>query len=102
MGFFLFWVLPGLDIPKHNEPAYPVEAYGHGHIERLIQILENNPTVVTQGRSLVSNNSIGIIVTIVSWIEITLESVATIRLFLHNFIIIQFLVFIHFFPQCIQ
>lgn len=39
----------GLDIPKHNEPAYPVEAYGHGHIERLIQILENNPTVVTQG-----------------------------------------------------
>lgn len=87
MGFFLFWVLPGLDIPKHNEPAYPVEAYGHGHIERLIQILENNPTVVTQGRSLVSNNSIGIIVTIVSWIEIILESVATIRLFLHNFII---------------
>lgn len=38
----------GLDIPKHNEPAYPVEAYGHGHIERLIQILENNPMVVTQ------------------------------------------------------
>ncbi|XP_062592526.1 putative ammonium transporter 1 isoform X1 [Saccostrea cucullata] len=41
--------IKGLDIPKHNEPAYPVEAYGHGHIERLIQILENNPTVVTQG-----------------------------------------------------
>ncbi|XP_062592489.1 putative ammonium transporter 1 [Saccostrea cucullata] len=39
----------GLDIPKHNEPAYPVEAYGHGHIERLIQILEDNPKVVTQG-----------------------------------------------------
>ncbi|KAK3101388.1 hypothetical protein FSP39_003194 [Pinctada imbricata] len=33
----------GLDIPKHKEPAYPVEAYGHGHIEKLIQILENHP-----------------------------------------------------------
>ncbi|XP_076115418.1 putative ammonium transporter 1 isoform X1 [Mytilus galloprovincialis] len=39
----------GLDIPKHNEPAYPVEAYGHGHIEKLIQILETQPMVVTQG-----------------------------------------------------
>ncbi|XP_078334916.1 putative ammonium transporter 1 isoform X1 [Crassostrea virginica] len=44
----------GLDIPKHNEPAYPVEAYGHGHIERLLQILENNPMVVTQGFSNVA------------------------------------------------
>ncbi|KAK3103680.1 hypothetical protein FSP39_020979 [Pinctada imbricata] len=33
----------GLDIPKHKEPAYPVEAYGHGHIEQLIQIMENQP-----------------------------------------------------------
>ena len=40
----------GLDIPKHNEPAYPVEAYGHGHIEKIIQILENTPTQVTQGK----------------------------------------------------
>ncbi|VDI12626.1 ammonium transporter, Amt family [Mytilus galloprovincialis] len=39
----------GLDIPKHNEPAYPVEAYGHGHVEKLIQILETQPMVVTQG-----------------------------------------------------
>ena len=42
----------GLDIPKHNEPAYPVEAYGHGHIEKIIQILENTPTQVTQGKML--------------------------------------------------
>ncbi|KAL3873257.1 hypothetical protein ACJMK2_036395 [Sinanodonta woodiana] len=41
--------LKGLDIPKHNEPAYPVEAYGHGHIEKIIQILENTPIEVTQG-----------------------------------------------------
>ncbi|XP_063401087.1 putative ammonium transporter 1 [Mytilus trossulus] len=41
----------GLDIPKHNEPAYPVEAYGHGHIEKLIQILETQTMVVTQGYS---------------------------------------------------
>lgn len=40
--------MKGLDIPKHNEPAYPVEAYGHGHIEKIIQILENTPTQVTQ------------------------------------------------------
>ncbi|KAJ8305891.1 hypothetical protein KUTeg_016436 [Tegillarca granosa] len=39
----------GLDIPKHNEPAYPVEAYGHGHIEKILQIMENHPTQVTQG-----------------------------------------------------
>ena len=52
-GLASLWFLylsSGLDIPKHNEPAYPVEAYGHGHIERLLQILENNPMVVTQGR----------------------------------------------------
>ncbi|XP_052799000.1 putative ammonium transporter 1 [Mya arenaria] len=29
----------GLDIPKHHEPAYPVEAYGHGHIERMLRAL---------------------------------------------------------------
>nr|ATC20499.1 ammonium transporter 1 [Tridacna squamosa] len=40
--------LKGLDIPKHNEPAYPVEAYGHGHIEKILQIMESNPTYVTQ------------------------------------------------------
>lgn len=50
MVFFLYL---GLDIPKHNEPAYPVEAYGHGHIEKLIQILETQPMVVTQGNQLV-------------------------------------------------
>ena len=50
-SLMIWWFLSsGLDIPKHNEPAYPVEAYGHGHIERLLQILENNPMVVTQGR----------------------------------------------------
>lgn len=41
----------GLDIPKHNEPAYPVESYGHGHIEKLIQFLESKPMIVTQGFS---------------------------------------------------
>lgn len=51
VSLMVWWFLSsGLDIPKHNEPAYPVEAYGHGHIERLLQILENNPMVVTQGR----------------------------------------------------
>lgn len=40
----------GLDIPKHNEPAYPVEAYGHGHIEKILQILDRaGPVKVTQG-----------------------------------------------------
>lgn len=40
----------GLDIPKHNEPAYPVEAYGHGHIEKILQVLEGaGPIKVTQG-----------------------------------------------------
>ena len=45
--------ITGLDIAKHNEPAYPVEAYGHGHIEKIIQILENTPTQVTQGKSFI-------------------------------------------------
>lgn len=41
--------LRGLDIPKHNEPAYPVEAYGHGHIEKILQILgKSGPMKVTQ------------------------------------------------------
>jgi len=31
----------GLDIPKHGEPAYPLESYGHGYLERVITILEN-------------------------------------------------------------
>nr|KAG5700295.1 hypothetical protein BaRGS_002641 [Batillaria attramentaria] len=31
----------GLDIPKHGEPAYPLESYGHGHIERVMRILES-------------------------------------------------------------
>ena len=47
----LYHFITGLDIAKHNEPAYPVEAYGHGHIEKIIQILENTPTQVTQGKS---------------------------------------------------
>ncbi|XP_052801078.1 putative ammonium transporter 1 isoform X2 [Mya arenaria] len=39
----------GLDIPKHNEPAYPVEAYGHGHIEKILQMLDKaGPVKVTQ------------------------------------------------------
>ncbi|KAL4224585.1 ammonium transmembrane transporter [Mactra antiquata] len=39
----------GLDIPKHNEPAYPVEAYGHGHIEQILQLLDSaGPVKVTQ------------------------------------------------------
>ena len=34
----------GLDIPKHNEPAYPFEAYGHGHVEKIMQMhqMEHN------------------------------------------------------------
>ena len=32
---------PGLDIPKHGEPAYPMESYGHGHIETVLRILES-------------------------------------------------------------
>ncbi len=27
---FVLLVLPGLDIPKHGEPAYPLESYGDG------------------------------------------------------------------------
>ncbi|KAL4225498.1 ammonium transmembrane transporter [Mactra antiquata] len=39
----------GLDIPKHNEPAYPVEAYGHGHTESILQINhEIGPVTVKQ------------------------------------------------------
>ncbi|XP_064601315.1 putative ammonium transporter 1 [Liolophura sinensis] len=26
----------GLDIPKHGEPAYPLESYGHGWVEQII------------------------------------------------------------------
>ncbi|CAL1540120.1 unnamed protein product [Lymnaea stagnalis] len=33
--------LKGLDIPKHNEPAYPLESYGHGYLEKIITILED-------------------------------------------------------------
>lgn len=97
MVFFLFWVFLGLDILKYNELVYFVEVYGYGYIECFIQILENNLIVVIQGRFLVFNNSIGIIVIIVLWIEIILEFVVIIRLFLYNFIInLQFL-FIFFF-----
>jgi len=32
--------IKGLDIPKHNEPAYPLESYGHGHIEQIMQVLD--------------------------------------------------------------
>lgn len=46
----------GLDIPKHGEPAYPAEAYGHGWGEQgdtvgsMIQKLtkKNNPTLTTR------------------------------------------------------
>ncbi|XP_033753298.1 putative ammonium transporter 1 isoform X2 [Pecten maximus] len=38
----------GLDIPKHNEPAYPPEAYGHGHVEHIMQVVQNKPTSVVQ------------------------------------------------------
>ncbi|XP_076450086.1 putative ammonium transporter 1 [Babylonia areolata] len=31
----------GLDIPKHGEPAYPLESYGHGHMERVLRVLES-------------------------------------------------------------
>jgi len=31
----------GLDIPKHGEPAYPLESYGHGYLERIMTLLEN-------------------------------------------------------------
>ncbi|KAK3579879.1 hypothetical protein CHS0354_029241 [Potamilus streckersoni] len=41
--------LKGLDIPRHKEPGYPVESYGHGHVEKIIQILESTPMEVFQG-----------------------------------------------------
>ncbi|XP_071100410.1 putative ammonium transporter 1 isoform X1 [Haliotis cracherodii] len=31
----------GLDIPKHGEPAYPMESYGHGWVEHILQVLED-------------------------------------------------------------
>ncbi|XP_059178366.1 putative ammonium transporter 1 [Physella acuta] len=42
----LFRVTPememkGLDIPKHGEPAYPLEAYGHGYFEKILAVVEN-------------------------------------------------------------
>nr|KAG5700987.1 hypothetical protein BaRGS_022698 [Batillaria attramentaria] len=36
----------GLDIPKHGEPAYPLEAYGHGHVERILKILESGQSQI--------------------------------------------------------
>ncbi|KAI8781072.1 ammonium transporter 1 [Biomphalaria glabrata] len=33
--------IKGLDIPRHNEPAYPLETYGHGHLEKIVTILED-------------------------------------------------------------
>ncbi|KAK0060326.1 ammonium transporter 1, partial [Biomphalaria pfeifferi] len=33
--------MKGLDISGHNEPAYPLETYGHGHLEKIITILED-------------------------------------------------------------
>ncbi|KAH9518759.1 ammonium transporter Amt1 [Bulinus truncatus] len=44
--FGLFRVLPeiemkGLDIPKHGEPAYPLEAYGHGYFEKILAVVDN-------------------------------------------------------------
>lgn len=48
--YFLETLFSGLDIPKHNEPAYPMEAYGHGHIENIVQVLDNaGPLKVKQG-----------------------------------------------------
>ncbi|KAK3579883.1 hypothetical protein CHS0354_029245 [Potamilus streckersoni] len=41
--------LKGLDIPRHKEPGYPVESYGHGHVEKIIQILESTPMEIFQG-----------------------------------------------------
>ncbi|XP_069131932.1 putative ammonium transporter 1 isoform X2 [Argopecten irradians] len=38
----------GLDIPKHGEPAYPPEAYGHGHVEHIMQVVQDKPTNVVQ------------------------------------------------------
>ncbi|XP_060576141.1 putative ammonium transporter 1 isoform X2 [Ruditapes philippinarum] len=47
----------GLDIPKHNEPAYPVEAYGHGHIENILQIFDKSgPVKVTQAFEKMNGN----------------------------------------------
>lgn len=31
----------GLDIPKHGEPAYPLESYGHGHTEVILTVSHN-------------------------------------------------------------
>ncbi|XP_021342612.1 putative ammonium transporter 1 isoform X2 [Mizuhopecten yessoensis] len=38
----------GLDIPKHGEPAYPAEAYGHGHVEHIMQVMQKTPKSVVQ------------------------------------------------------
>ncbi|CAG5135011.1 unnamed protein product [Candidula unifasciata] len=31
----------GLDVPKYGGPAYPLDAYGHGHVEKIPTVLEN-------------------------------------------------------------
>uniref|UniRef100_A0A2C9L493 Ammonium transporter n=1 Tax=Biomphalaria glabrata TaxID=6526 RepID=A0A2C9L493_BIOGL len=51
--FGLFRVPPeiemkGLDIPKHGEPAYPLEAYGHGYYEKVLAVLENGQLAQTE------------------------------------------------------
>lgn len=38
---FLNVYFPGLDIPKHGGPAYPMDAYGHGYSEKILAIIEN-------------------------------------------------------------
>ncbi|BFZ05252.1 hypothetical protein BsWGS_08291 [Bradybaena similaris] len=33
--------IKGLDIPKHGEPAYPLESYGHGYTENITTVMED-------------------------------------------------------------
>ncbi|CAG5124631.1 unnamed protein product [Candidula unifasciata] len=33
--------IKGLDIPKHGEPAYPLESYGHGYTENITTVMDD-------------------------------------------------------------
>ncbi|GFS15559.1 ammonium transporter [Elysia marginata] len=46
----------GLDIPKHGEPAYPLESYGHGYTETILTINDSgNLLTQKQGYAHVNN-----------------------------------------------
>ncbi|XP_046378148.2 putative ammonium transporter 1 isoform X1 [Haliotis rufescens] len=58
----------GLDIHKHGEPAYPMESYGHGWVERILKVLEDGrlseikqvvPGIDNDGYKYEENHSVG-------------------------------------------